>query len=219
MTRLRRKPRQQRSIASWHAVLDAAAQLFGKLGYARTTTNKVAERAGVSIGTLYQYFPNKDALLLALADRHMAEAGAGLERAFALLSQQQPDLEQTLEVLIDAVVALHRHDPAMHRLLVDLAPRTPEAVARLRHLEQAATEAVEAQLRRLGVGGRSPRSRAMLIVQGIEAQVHGAVLDPQEGVSTEELVAEIKLLWLGALRAETATGSAGRRAAPPPTSQ
>ncbi len=93
MTRLRRKPRQQRSIASWHAVLDAAAQLFGELGYARTTTNKVAERAGVSIGSLYQYFADKDALLRALAERHVREAMSRLEPEFARLRAQCPPFD------------------------------------------------------------------------------------------------------------------------------
>lgn len=58
MSQPRKQPRQQRSRATWEAILDGAAQVFGQLGYAGTTTNKVAERAGVSIGSLYQYFPS-----------------------------------------------------------------------------------------------------------------------------------------------------------------
>ena len=85
MTRLRKRPRQQRACATWHAILDAAAQLFSEHGYAATSTNKVAERAGVSIGSLYQYFPNKDALLLALAERHIGEAGEELAATFTAL--------------------------------------------------------------------------------------------------------------------------------------
>ena len=71
MSTPRKRPRQQRSQATWAAILDAATQLFQRLGYAGTTTNRVAELAGVSIGSLYQYFPDKDALLLALAERHI----------------------------------------------------------------------------------------------------------------------------------------------------
>jgi AcrR family transcriptional regulator len=61
------------------AVLQAAAQVFERHGYAAGTTNRIAERAGVSIGTLYQYFPNKDAILVALVHQHLAESSAALQ--------------------------------------------------------------------------------------------------------------------------------------------
>lgn len=66
----RRRPVQARSQRTVEKILDAAAHIFGQRGYAGTT-NHVAERAGISIGSLYQYFPNKDALLVALHDRHL----------------------------------------------------------------------------------------------------------------------------------------------------
>lgn len=66
----RKKPRQARAQASYDAILEAAAQLFGQRGFTDTNTNLVAERAGVSIGTLYQYFPNKEALVVALNRRY-----------------------------------------------------------------------------------------------------------------------------------------------------
>jgi hypothetical protein len=88
----------------------------------------------------------------------------------------------------------------MHRLIFDQAPRPPEAAARLRALEQALAAAVAAHLQRLGVGGSSPLARALLLVQGIEAQVHGAVLTPPDGSSTAEMVEELRRLWLAALR-------------------
>lgn len=67
----RRVPRQARARATASFVLDAAAQVFAERGYA-ATTNEIAARAGVSIGSLYQYFADKDALLVALAERHLA---------------------------------------------------------------------------------------------------------------------------------------------------
>ena len=199
MTNLRKRPSQQRARATWHAILDAAAQLFSQHGYAATSTNRVAERAGVSIGSLYQYFPNKDALLLALAERHIGEAGEVLAATFAALEQDQPDLTDTVTRLIEVTVALHQRDPAMHRLLFDQAPRTPEAVSRLRQLEQLLAAALARQLIRLDVGGPNPQLRALLLVQGVEAQVHGAVLDPAQGVSVEEVVGELSRMWLAAL--------------------
>src|SRR5271154_4777544 len=75
----RKLPRQQRSEATVESILEAAAQVFERHGYAAGTTNRIAERAGVSIGTLYQYFPNKDAILIALARRHLAEGTAALQ--------------------------------------------------------------------------------------------------------------------------------------------
>ena len=200
MSRARKKPRQQRSRATWEAILDAAAQLFGQSGYAATTTNKVAERAGVSIGSLYQYFPNKDALLTALAERHLTESTAVLFDVFVALQRDRPDLEGTLGRLIDAVVALHRREPAMHRLLFDQTPRTPEMAARLRGLERQLAAAVTEQLQRLGVAGRVPEARGMLLVQALEAQVHGAVLGPPDDLPAEVLVDEIRELWLRALQ-------------------
>jgi AcrR family transcriptional regulator len=202
MVQPRKRPRQQRARATWEAVLDAAAQLFEAAGYQAATTNAIAARAGVSIGSLYQYFPNKDAILLALAERHLGVAAAALQTAFIDLSRTRPDLAGTVTTLVRAAVDLHRHDPAMHRLLFDQAPRTPELVNRLRSLEGMLAGAVATELSRLGVGGRNPAARALLVVQAIEAQVHGAVIEPPAGSSTDDLVAEIENLWIGALRAE-----------------
>jgi len=79
----RRKPRQARSRATWEAIVEAAAQILERRGPAGFNTNEVAERAGVSIGTLYQYFADKHAILVAAARRELGEAAplAGRQRA------------------------------------------------------------------------------------------------------------------------------------------
>ena len=70
----RKRPIQRRSQATVDAILDAAAQVLRKKGYAKTTTNGIAERAGVSIGSLYEYFPNKDAVFATLQEKlHRAQ--------------------------------------------------------------------------------------------------------------------------------------------------
>jgi AcrR family transcriptional regulator len=75
----RKSPVQARSTASVDAILKATIQVLLKVGKERLTTTRVAARAGVSVGTLYQYFPNKAALLRAALQRHMDEVGAVLE--------------------------------------------------------------------------------------------------------------------------------------------
>jgi AcrR family transcriptional regulator len=82
----RRRPRQSRSRATWDAILEAAAQVLERDGPAGFTTASVAERAGVSIGTLYQYFPDKQAILLAAAEREVSgEAPAHVGRQKVLM--------------------------------------------------------------------------------------------------------------------------------------
>jgi AcrR family transcriptional regulator len=82
----RRRPRQSRSRATWDAILEAAAQVLERDGPGGFTTASVAERAGVSIGSLYQYFPDKQAILLAAAEREVSgEAPAQVGRQQALM--------------------------------------------------------------------------------------------------------------------------------------
>ena len=75
----RKSPVQARSVASVEAILDATIQVLLKIGKERLTTTRVALRAGVSVGTLYQYFPNKSALLQAALKRHMDEITEAIE--------------------------------------------------------------------------------------------------------------------------------------------
>ena len=76
----RKSPVQARSAASVEAILDATVQVLRNVGKEKLTTTRVASRAGVSVGTLYQYFPNKSALLQAALRRHLAEIYAAAER-------------------------------------------------------------------------------------------------------------------------------------------
>ncbi len=77
----RKLPVQARSAASVDAILKATIQVLLRVGKDRLTTTRVALRAGVSVGTLYQYFPNKSALLQAALKRHLAEVTNAVERA------------------------------------------------------------------------------------------------------------------------------------------
>ncbi|WP_205315735.1 TetR/AcrR family transcriptional regulator [Nonomuraea lactucae] len=192
----RKTPRQQRSQETYDAILEAAAQLFERLGYAGATTNKIAERAGVSIGSLYQYFPNKDALLYALGERHVRHLVGSLKAVFAEVSADDPPLEESVRRLVGALADLHLSEPRTHRLLYDQVPRPAATAVQLRSMQADMAAEVERQLSRLGVGGPDRVVTALLLVQAVEAQVHGAVLDPPPGRSAAEVVEAMVRLCL-----------------------
>ncbi|MGE0328759.1 MAG: TetR/AcrR family transcriptional regulator [Polyangiaceae bacterium] len=100
--------------------MEAAAQVFEADGY-EATTDRIAERAGVSVGTLYQYFPNKDALLVALADRHLSAIEVRLARVRQFL-ESQPAVEEAARELVRAAFELHQDTPRLHQLLTEEAP-------------------------------------------------------------------------------------------------
>jgi AcrR family transcriptional regulator len=77
----RKTPVQARSAVTVDAILAATIQVLLAAGHDRLTTTRVAARAGVSVGTLYQYFPNKQALLRAVLERHLGEVVSAVERA------------------------------------------------------------------------------------------------------------------------------------------
>lgn len=104
----RKAPRQARAVATVEAIAQAATQLLREGGLAAMTTNAVAARAGVSIGSLYQYFPNRDALMVELIRR---EQRGHLERVrAALLLCKGLDLEATVRLLVRAAMGHHRAD-------------------------------------------------------------------------------------------------------------
>jgi AcrR family transcriptional regulator len=94
----RKSPVQARSVASVNAILEATIQVLLKVGKQRLTTTRVALRAGVSVGTLYQYFPNKSALLQAALKRHLVEVTEVVE--LACQQQKGETLRQMATVLI-----------------------------------------------------------------------------------------------------------------------
>ena len=121
----RREPAQERARETVEAVVEAAAQVFERYGYGAGTTNRIAERAGVSIGSLYEYFPNKDALLVELSKRHLREGRAVLAPVIRRINEDPPPLDQGLLLLMDAMVQSHRDRPRLQRVMYAEAPRPP----------------------------------------------------------------------------------------------
>lgn len=119
----RKQPRQERSQATVDAILQAAAYILVRRGWEGLTTNLVAERAGVNIASLYQYFPNKEAIVVELQRRHVAQARERFPKALPELRQQKT-LRSMLELMVQAGVEEHRVDPALHRVFSEELPRS-----------------------------------------------------------------------------------------------
>jgi AcrR family transcriptional regulator len=119
----RRTPKQERAQATVDAVVEAAARILVEDGYARLSTNKVATRAGVSVGTLYQYFSDKEAIVAAIVDR-LAEERIGTFASTLLgMADADIELEDGLRILLDATLAAMRVRPQLARRLMLEAPR------------------------------------------------------------------------------------------------
>jgi len=116
---MRKRPQQARSRATIDAILDAAAHILGERGWAGLTTNAVAEAAGASIGSLYQYFPDKLALIDAVRRRHFNEV---LEVLHAAANLETPRADR-IAALVDGMIAMHSRHPAAHRVLLEESPR------------------------------------------------------------------------------------------------
>ncbi len=162
------------------ALITAAAQVLVKRGYDGTTTARVAERAGVSVGSLYQYFPNKEALVAALIERHANEIVV-INRQ-ALEGPEAATLEGGLRAAIRAGIDAHRIDPALHKILVEQVPRIGR-MAKAMDTSRQITQALEDHLRRHVRAlrkGLDPAVVAVVVETALEALTHKAVTERRD---------------------------------------
>ena len=122
-TKPRKLPTQERSRATVDAIIQAATYILVRSGWDHLTTNAIAERAGVNIGSLYQYFPNKEAIVAELERRHVVQVRDKLKSALPEVARQ-PTLRQALTLLVHAMVEEHRVAPAVHRAIEEELPRS-----------------------------------------------------------------------------------------------
>jgi AcrR family transcriptional regulator len=130
----RKPPSQARSRATRQAIIDGAAQLIGRHGLDAFNTNAVAERAGVSIGSLYQYFPNKDAIMVALIQQTQRERAEALGAA---LAQSHATLFDLVRAVVRAVIRQHQEQSLLAAAIDHEEARLPVAADIDRFLDGA----------------------------------------------------------------------------------
>ncbi|QFG26477.1 TetR/AcrR family transcriptional regulator [Actinomadura sp. WMMB 499] len=188
--RPRKSPRQERSANTRERIVQAAARVFTDHGYAAGTTNRIAEEADLSIGSLYQYFPNKDAILLELTRRHIQD---GQRAVLAALERGLPrSWNERVAVFVDAAFEAHQGDPRLHQVLFEESPRPPALLAELHSLQDALVDTV-ADLLRADTNEDSTDNRltAWLLVSTTESLTHRHLADrhaPELRVFRDELI-------------------------------
>jgi AcrR family transcriptional regulator len=182
----RRIPRQVRSRRTVDRILVAAAQVFHEAGYTSATTNDIALEAGISVGSLYQYFPSKDAILVVLTRRHIDSATVGLV-SLVLALNPEDRIRETFRTVVDFLVEQHAMDE-LHLLVMHQAPRTHEISLAL---DEARMRLVE--MTALFLASQLPDDRerllvARMVVATIDAGVHDVILRESCGAARQAAI-------------------------------
>ncbi len=122
-TKPRKSPAQERSRATVDAIMQAATYILNEVGWSGLNTNAIAERACVNISSLYQYFPNKQAVIAELQRRHATFIHEELQHAMLSISEQAT-LRAALKVIVDMVVREHRISPEVHKAISEELPQS-----------------------------------------------------------------------------------------------
>jgi AcrR family transcriptional regulator len=202
LTKPRKFASQARSRATVDALIEATARILVKDGFDKASTNRIAELAGVSVGSLYQYFPSKEALVVAVIERHQQEIMQTVRGELADVLVQP--VEKSVRKLVAVAIKAHRVDPKLHRVLAEQIPR----VGKLEKLEPFNRENytlfrtyLESHRDELCVDDLDLAS--FVCVTSIEALTHSAVLHSSAVLAhegTARLVDEVTRLVVGYLR-------------------
>ncbi len=191
----RRRPRQARAQATVEAIIQATARVLVEDGYDRASTNRIAHAAGVSIGSLYQYFPSKEALVAALVDEHVARMLNVVTGAIENLNAS--DLSEHARVMVDALIAAYRVDPRLHHVLCQEVPKIGE-LRRIYEFEQTLSSSLHAHLSTLRHQIRhADLDRAVfLLMNAVPSVIRAAIEADPEGLSDATLAAELTDMML-----------------------
>jgi AcrR family transcriptional regulator len=197
----RKKPRQQRSQDTVECILDATARVLCSTGYDRASTNRVALAAGVSVGSLYQYFPSKEALVAALVERHVEQMTSLVKGKLAEVSTAPLDV--AVRTMIESMFDAHAVDPRLHKVLIEQVPRIGK-LERVVGVEQEveALVAIFLAARKGELRRTQLEAAAFVVCNVVESVTHAAVLAELKEPRRSEVAAELTDMVLRFLRAD-----------------
>jgi AcrR family transcriptional regulator len=196
----RKSASQERSRAMVETLLDATARVLVREGYDRASTNRIAAVAGVSVGSLYQYFPNKEALVAALVARHNRETLQLVRDALKKVTSS--DLKTAMRELVKAAVDAHLVDPALHRIFAEQVPRMGQ-LAKIEALQREAFLLFRTYLeeRRDQISVRDLDATTSICVTTVEALTHEFVINKPDALAgdRDRFIDEVTRLLMGYL--------------------
>lgn len=183
----RKDPSQARSRVTVQSILEGAARVFRREGW-NATTNRIAEEAGVSIGTLYEYFPNKQALMLALASAHVELAESCVSRAL----ENACEIEELVTSLQNAVLTSQRFPSHALTLVQDVERAGPNLRTRAAALEQRVLSSLTEHAKRRGLSEPELRARVCFDLIG-NLTARAVYTDPERASSLARHYHELAL--------------------------
>ncbi len=197
-TTARKLPRQERARETVDVILEATARTLVRVGYDRTSTNRVALEAGVSIGSLYQYFPNKEALVAALIDRHTDQMTGRCQGAIAEAAGKP--LAESVDIVIRTMVIAHSVNPKLHTMLQEQVPR----VGKLKRIDQIHVDLTVKvrqmlELRKDEVRVDDLDLAAFFAVETVDSLLHSTLSKHPGKWTSERLIQEISRVVLSYL--------------------
>jgi AcrR family transcriptional regulator len=197
-TRRCRKPKQLRARQTVEAILDSVIGILKREGFDAITTNRIAEVAGVSIGSVYQYFPDKGAIFAALHRRHIDEIDRVIQAE--LVEHASSSLRDLIRGLVEAMIGAHTKDPELYELLLAEVPHradgTRDFSVRLHGVFRLAIASRMNERKR----GRNLDMTVFIVTHMVEALCHGAVLRRPSCVSLADAKEEVIRAVLGYLQ-------------------
>jgi AcrR family transcriptional regulator len=200
----RRNPHQRRARQTFEAILDSVVRILKREGFAAITTNHIAEVAGVSIGSLYQYFPDKSAIFVALHARHIEQIDRVIQAT--LVEHASSALEDLIGAIVDAMINAHVSDPELYRLLATEVPHRADGTRPFSvRLHDTFKLAIASRPRQLGPAalkrGGNFDNLAFVVTNMVESLSHGALSRKPSSLSLADAKSESVRAILAYLRA------------------
>jgi len=185
----RKQPRQKRARETVAAIIEATAIVLKREGYEKTNTNIIAEIAGVSIGTLYQYFPNKESLFMALVEDHSNRMLSKLQET--AIQMADAPISDTVRHYVKVMIQAHSIDPVLHSALIAQVFHLGKPILQKAKAHSIMIVRAYLETRRDEIVAKDLDIATYIIVTMVESVVHLAAIERPEFFQTDAFVDEM----------------------------